>query len=524
MKRSGYLLLLLHAHLPYVRHPEHERFSEERWLFEALTDCYLPLLSLFEGLSKRGVPHRFTLSLSPPLMAMLGDRLLQQRYRRHLSDLIDLVRREQVRHARNLGLRALADYYRGRLESTAERYEACDGDLLSSFGRLAAAGGIELITTAATHGYLPLLRGAASAVHAQLQVAADAYRETFGKPTPGIWLPECGYYPELDGELTLAGYHWFFLESHGITHARPRPPHGVQAPLACGPELAAFGRDPGCSRAVWSREQGYPGHPLYREYHRDLGNEPGDTDLGPLAGGPTGIKYHRITDRGGGEKALYDPQAAVAQALRHAGEFLDARSHAAGRSELRDRPPLFVAPFDAELFGHWWYEGPRWLEALAEQAASREGLQLISPSDYLARHPVLPRATPSQSSWGEGGYNRVWLNADNAWLIPHLHEAAGDMADLAARHAEGPVPMLQERALNQAARSLLLAQSSDWPFIMRTGTTVEYAVKRVTDHLSRFRYLTDAVRRDAVDERRLAALERMDAIFPKLDFRVYAGP
>jgi 1,4-alpha-glucan branching enzyme len=130
---------------------------------------------------------------------------------------------------------------------------------------------------------------------------------------------------------------------------------------------------------------------------------------------------------------------------------------------------------------------------------------------------VLPRATPSQSSWGEGGYNRVWLNADNAWLIPHLHEAAGDMADLAARHAEGPVPMLQERALNQAARSLLLAQSSDWPFIMRTGTTVEYAVKRVTDHLSRFRYLTDAVRRDAVDERRLAALERMDAIFPKLE-------
>jgi 1,4-alpha-glucan branching enzyme len=189
---------------------------------------------------------------------------------------------------------------------------------------------------------------------------------------------------------------------------------------------------------------------------------------------------------------------------------------------LRDRPALFVAPFDAELFGHWWYEGPHWLEAVIEQAAQQPDLELIGPDQYLERHPVLYRAAPSQSSWGEGGYSRMWVNAENAWLLPQLHGAAREMGDLADRHARSSPGDLQRRALEQAARSLLLAQASDWPFIMRTGTTVEYAVKRVTDHLSRFRYLAEALRQNDLDPRRLAALEQMDAIFPELDFRVFA--
>jgi 1,4-alpha-glucan branching enzyme len=243
MKGRGYLLLLLHAHLPYVRHPEQEYSLEERWLFEAITDCYLPLLDALERLCDRGVPYRITLSVSPPLLSMLGDELLRARYRRHLTDLIELTRREQARTAANHQLRALADYYRQRLEYTAERYrEHYGGDLLSAFRRLAERGRLTLITTAATHGYLPLLRTEPVAVKAQLRVAAQSFRTALGRPAQGIWLPECGYYPELDGELHGTGFRWFFLESHGITNARPRPPHGVRVPLVCGPGLAGGGR------------------------------------------------------------------------------------------------------------------------------------------------------------------------------------------------------------------------------------------------------------------------------------------
>jgi len=525
MKRRGYLLLLLHAHLPFVRHPEQECVLEERWLFEAISECYLPLLAVLERLLDEGLKFRLTLSLSPPLIAMLQDPLLQRRYLEHLGRQIDLTERELRRIRKEPESRALAQYYGDWLRATRRRYlDHYRCDPVAGFRRLADAGVLELITTAATHGFLPLLRQEPAGVREQLRVATDFFQRQLGRPAPGLWLPECGYYPGLEDELKTAGVGWFFVESHGLLHARPRPGRGVQEPIACGNGLAAFGRDPDCSREVWSAQEGYPGHPLYREFHRDIGFELEPEQLGELAPeagrAPTGIKYHRITDRRGGEKALYDPAAAAARARLDGRDFVQRRIAAVGRSRLRGRPPLFVAPYDAELFGHWWFEGPRWLEQVIRAAAAEDTLELISPSDYLERHPVLPRADPSPSTWGEGGYNRFWLNGENAWLYPQLHQAAREMRELAVSRPAAP-GSLERRALNQAARSLLLAQASDWPFIIRSGGSADYARRRIAEHLSRFRYLQRALTEGPIDPRRLDALEQLDSIFPELDYRVF---
>jgi 1,4-alpha-glucan branching enzyme len=521
--RRGYLLLLLHAHLPFVRHPEYDEYREERWLFEAITESYLPLLDALERLHADRVPYRITLSLSPPLLALLSDRLLQSRYLHHLEALIELSGRERLRTRGQAEPHALAHWYQAWLISTRARYvERYGCDLVRGFLELARAGGLELITSAATHGFLPLLRTETVAVDAQLRVARQAFRAVAGGFPAGLWLPECGYFEGLDRTLATEGFRFAFLESHGVSHARPRLRHGVEQPLASPAGLALFGRDPACSREVWSRDQGYPGHPLYREYHRDIGYELDDGELGTLpAGQPTGLKYHRVTDRRSGNKSWYDPAAAQAQARRHAGDFVRSRLQALGRSRLRDRPPLFTAPYDAELFGHWWFEGPHWVEQVAREAVADGRIELIAASDYLERHPLLPKAEPSPSSWGEGGYNRFWIGGSNAWLYPHLHAAARTLRELA--DCPGEPETLTRRALNQAARCLLLAQASDWTFIMRSGTAVDYAEGRVRDYLARFHYLIRAVRDGCIDQRRLAALEQMDNIFPGLDFRVFAS-
>jgi 1,4-alpha-glucan branching enzyme len=387
---------------------------------------------------------------------------------------------------------------------------------------------VEIMTTTATHGFLPLLKTHSTAVRAQIQVGADSFRRTFGRPADGVWIPECAYYPGLEERLDEAGFRWFIVDAHGILNASVRPRHGVYAPLACANGVAAFGRDPESSRQVWSSSEGYPGDFDYREFHRDIGHELDLEYLKPnLLDGKirvhTGIKYWRVT--GSEEKQPYDPEKAREKAWLHAGHFLDCRrKQIAQQAEKMDRPPLVLSPYDAELFGHWWWEGPQFLDFLIRKVASSGGdVQLVTPTDYLERHPLAQRATPSASTWGWQGYNDCWLSGCNEWIYPHLHHAARVMAELAERYKNEPAGSPRERVLNQAARSLLLAQSSDWPFIMKCGTNVDYANKRVRDQLARFHYLANAIQTDKIDGQKLGALESMDNIFPFLNFRQYCA-
>ncbi len=519
----GYLALVLHAHLPYVRHPEHPRFLEEAWLFEAITESYIPLLGVCERLAADGVAFRLALSLSPTLTTMLRDPLLQARYLDHGERLLALAEGEVRRTRDDPRLNALARFYRERLADTLGRFrDRYAGDLVAAFAGHARAGRLELFTCAATHGYLPLLRTQPQAVRAQLRVAADHHEALFGAPARGVWLPECGYYPGLESEVAGAGFRWFVVDAHGLLNASRRPRHGLSAPIACPNGVAAFARTPEVSRQVWSAGEGYPGDPDYREFHRDIGHELPAEHLAPfLAEGEgraaTGLKYHRVTGPGR-PKEPYDPERAGRRARDHGAHFvaLCAELNRARGLNL-DRPPLVTAPYDAELFGHWWYEGPQWLEAVVRRAAREPGeLELLTPGDYLARHPTLQVAQPAPSSWGEHGYNGVWLNPDTAWVYPHLHRAARRVIAAAGEHGDAPPGSMARRALAQAARSLLLAQASDWPFILHNATVVAYAERRLRDHLARCAHLLDALERSALEPRELAALEYLDAIFPDL--------
>lgn len=520
----GYLAIILHAHLPFVRHPEHRRSLEELWLFECITETYLPLLQRLEKWTADGIPFGLTMSLSPTLCAMLNDPVLRERYDAHLSDLIVLSQKEVMRTQFDKELHELAVLYCQRFEQTQRSYRAYDCDLVRAFGRIQEQGSLEIITCAATHAVLPLLHHAPS-VRAQILTACDDYCECFGRHPRGIWLPECAYSPELDAALQEANIKWFVLDTHGLLHSKPPPLYGTYAPVFTPNAIAAFGRDPESAKQVWSRQEGYPGDFRYRDFYRDVGFELDLSYVEPHLPAPpersfTGIKYWRVTGPTQ-EKALYDPKAALEAANNHASHFLQSRREQIRKvAELMHAPPAIISPYDCELFGHWWYEGPDFLDALVRQAATDSELELISPEVYLRRHPTQQVATPSASSWGEEGYWKMWLNENNEWIYRHIRAAQERMSDLARRFPDPD--SLQRRALNQAARELLLAQASDWPFIIRTNTSSDYAQGRIKDHLLRFLSLHDQLTMTSLHEDWLAEIEARDRIFPRVNYRYWA--
>lgn len=523
---QGYLAMVLHAHLPFVRHPEHERFLEEDWLYEAITETYLPLLDVMHGWERDGVPWRLTMSLTPPLVSMLQDELLRERYRHHLLRLSELVDKELIRTSSHGHFRYLAQHYRDQISSSLDIWDRYDGDLVRAFRELLQTGRLEILTCGATHGYLPLMQLHPQAVWAQLKVAADHYQSSFDRAPKGIWLPECGYYPGLESMLNDVGIRACVMDGHGLLNATPRPRFGAYAPLFCpGTGVAAFGRDTESSVQVWSSEMGYPGDVMYREFYRDIGYDL-DYDYVAKYVQPTGarkntgIKYYRITGKTK-QKELYDPYWAREKAAEHAANFMFNRErqleHLQGQL---GRPPIVVSPYDAELFGHWWYEGPWWLDFVMRKSCHDQDLFKVTHLiEYLTENPTQQVAQPAQSSWGDKGYHEFWLNETNEWIYPHLHMAAERMIGLARDivDADG----LTRRALNQAARELLLAQSSDWAFIMKTGTMVEYAVRRTESHLRRFSRLHEEIRSGRFDEAWLTKVEYVDNIFPEIDYSVY---
>jgi 1,4-alpha-glucan branching enzyme len=522
---QGYLCLVLHAHLPFIRHPEDENFLEEKWLYEAITETYIPLIHVFENLVEDNIQFRMTISLSPPLITMLTDPLLIDRYVRHLGKLIELSEKEE---GRTYGgpFHHTALMYKAMFRQAMSTFERYGRNLVAAFRKFQDLGRLEIMTCAATHGYLPLMMLQPEAVRAQVRAALDLHSRHFGRPPAGIWLPECAYAPGVDDILKENSIKYFFTDSHGVLYASHRPRFGIFAPIYCPSGVAAFGRDVESSKQVWSSKEGYPGDFDYREFYRDIGHEL-DYDyikpyIHPDVRIHTGMKYHRITGQVDlSRKEPYVPQWAEEKAAMHAGNFMFNRQiQARHLSDLMERPPIIVAPYDAELFGHWWFEGPRWLEYLLRKiACDQDTIETATASDYLRLYPCNQVARPCTSSWGNKGYHEVWLCGANDWIYRHLHMAAARMIELANRHPHAGGGL--RRALNQAARELMLAQSSDWAFIMSTGTMVEYAVRRTKAHLHNFLRLHGEIEGNRIDEGWLAHLEGLNNIFPDIDYRWY---
>ncbi|UFP95758.1 glycoside hydrolase family 57 protein [Gloeobacter morelensis] len=523
----GYLALVLHAHLPFVRHPESDYVLEEEWLYEAITETYIPLINMFEGLRADGIDFKLTMSMTPPLVSMLRDPYLQEKFELHLTQLEELTEKELERTKTHGHLNYLAHHYEEFFAAARSTWTRYDGDLVRAFKQFQDSGNLEIITCGATHGYLPLMQMYPQAVWAQLKTAFDHYCESFGREPKGIWLPECAYYTGLERMLADVGLRYFLTDAHGLLYAKPRPRYGAYAPIFTTTGVAAFGRDYESSQQVWSSEVGYPGDPSYREFYKDLGYEAEYEYIKPYiqpngTRKNVGIKYHKITSRQGdmGGKELYDPYWARERAAEHASNFMFNRGQQIEYLHgVMGRPPIVVSPYDAELFGHWWYEGPWFLNYLFRKSYyDQHTYQMTHLADYLRANPTQQVCHPAQSSWGAKGFHEFWLNDTNAWIYPHLHKATERMIDLARRE---PADELEWRVLNQAAREVLLAQSSDWAFIMRTGTMVPYAVRRTRSHLLRFNRLFEAIHQGKVDSEWLQKVETVDNIFPSMNYRTY---
>lgn len=303
MTTKGYVSFVLHAHLPFIHHPESENYLEEQWLFEAISETYLPLLTNFQKLEEENVDFRLTMSMTPPLLNMLDNKLLQQRYISYLQKHIELSEKEIIRTKENAQENELANYYYERYSNDLHLFQKVYGcNLIQAFKHFQDIGKLEIITCGATHGYFPILYVNKKTVKAQIAIGVQTYEKYFGKKPCGIWLPECGYVPEVDKYLKEYGIQYIITESHGILYADPAPIYGTFAPITSPGGIIAFGRDIESSRQVWSSINGYPGDFNYREFYRDIGYDAPYDYIKPYIASNgvrvhTGIKYYRITGK-----------------------------------------------------------------------------------------------------------------------------------------------------------------------------------------------------------------------------------
>jgi 1,4-alpha-glucan branching enzyme len=365
-----------------------------------------------------------------------------------------------------------------------------------------------------------------AAVKVQIQLAVEHYRKFFPRKPSGIWLPECGFTPEMDPLIKDAGLGYFFLESHGVLNGNPESRKNIYTSVKTPSGITVFPRDALSSSQVWSAHEGYPGDAAYRDFYRDIGFDLDLDYVKPyLPGGTrtfTGIKYFRITNSISDRKKPYNREKALTRAELHAENFLSSRERQVLSLNRRLKiNPLITTAFDAELFGHWWFEGPEWLNHLLRKGAGKGRVfRFITPSEFIAESPAEEILTPSLSSWGMRGYSATWIDPSNSWVYKHLHRAAKRMQEMSGRHLKATG--LVKKALNQAARELLLAQASDWSFMMQKEKASEFATRKFTEHITNFSTLYQEITSGGINREHLAFLEQKNNLFPDIDFRSYA--
>ncbi|MBI2845670.1 MAG: DUF1957 domain-containing protein [Chloroflexi bacterium] len=547
----GYFCLVLHSHIPYVRGAGAWPFGEET-LFQVMAGSYIPLLNAVYDLVEDGHSPLITIGLTPVLLEQLADRQLLRRFQKYLRDKKKAAEQNTKKFRKEnqqqfLGLAQFyAQWYAGTLDSLRNRFR---GDLIAGFRNLQDQGYIEIITSAATHGYLPLL-DRDSSIYAQLKVGIETYNHHFGRAPRGIWLPECGYRPPYlkDGRLkpgvadflSEIGLTYFFTDTHAL---RGGPLLGIAAGDVIGPyalvpkrilierplerptvsattfrpylvedtPVAVFSRNERTGLQVWSASEGYPGDFDYREFHRQAEE--------------SGLQYWRITSPTAdlGQKDIYHPEWAEARYKEHARHFAGVIAVELETYPAEEGPGIVVAAYDTELFGHWWFEGVSFLKELLRILASHPQVELSTASKYLQRYPPKEAISLPESSWGQGGGHDTWLNPQTQWMWPLIQRAEVWMEELVAIFPTAKGRM--RRTIEQAGRELLLLQASDWPFLMTTGQAKEFATARFQKHLSRFHYLASIAQKgkvDARDAQYLKEVEAEDNPFPEIDYRVFA--
>ncbi|MDP8959140.1 MAG: DUF1957 domain-containing protein [Actinomycetota bacterium] len=508
---DGRLVVVLHSHLPYVLGHGVWPYGEA-WLYEAAADTYLPLLGTCERLVEEGVRPAFTIEISPVLGEQLDDPRFSKGLPAHLEALVEAAAldAEAFTARGEHHMAELAESWRLHYTSLADLFDSYRGDLLGGLSRMAETGAIELAGSARTHGLLPLL-AAPERVRRQVSDGAAWFRRRFGYPTAGMWMPECAYRPwgpwraPIGGSgaedsrpgneqfMEEAGIAWTVVDTHLVTGGQPLGSYPVRGggpgedaspyrPYRIGQSsVAAFPRDPATTLQVWSGEWGYPGNPWYLEFHKKHSR--------------SGLRYWRVSDREAdlGDKAPYEParvDQVIAEQAHHfaglvGGLMADARREGISR-------PVVTAPYDTELFGHWWFEGVRWLGE-ARRELHRQGIAVSTASEALQEVGEVERRSLPEGSWGDGGDFRVWDNQETAWIWEEVHRAERLLEGCRTGLPADPTPDLEE-AFDQLERAVLLLESSDWPFLVTTRGAVDYAADRVRRHAWEVGQLAEAVK------------------------------
>ncbi len=542
----GAFALVLHSHMPYVL--SHDRLEEE-WLLEAVAESYLPLLQVFTQLSLRGRSPKVTIGLTPVLLEQLTERRFLTTFLAYLEQKAQAA--QDDRHF----FRARNESHLARLASLWEEFYRRSAaffihdlarDLVGAFRRLQEQGHVEMIASAATHAYLPLL-GLEDSVRAQVEIGTAVYQQHFHQPPRGFWLPECAYRPAgdwippvagidglrpgkrpaLDEMLAVAGLGYFLVDEQQLRQSppdygrhSPNQVYWVDGKSGATPQsVAVFARDFETTARVWQHDSGYPGDPAYLEFHKKQGDG--------------GLRYWRITDRRTGlaDKQPYMPEWAFAQTHTHATHFAQAlRDRLRRHWQQTGERGIVVAAFDTELFGHWWFEGPQWVSELIRQLTANDEVTLTTCGEYLQQHVPQHQVQLAESSWGDGGDHRVWWQAGTRDLWRDLYQAECDMRRLGESLHEQQLEPRLARLVQQAGRELLLLQSSDWPFMISTRGTPDHAQQRAALHYANFQQccaMIECYRAGTTiteeDWTQLAAMEQQDALFSKIDLSGFWG-
>ncbi len=511
----GYLLLHLHAHLPFIADPVNFSAGEtwrpngypQEWYPEAVRETYLPLLDLFETLNREGVDFKLSMDISPTLVAMMKSQRHAADVLEYLERLIQLARLEVERTTReepHFG--NAARMHLSHLNRSRELFLKYKGDIAEAFKHYQDLGYLELCTCVGSHAMLPLWKDHPESMRGQILAAAAYHESVFGRPSQGVWLPECAYTPGIENFLEEAGFRYIFSEGATVTRGDAPAEFGVNAPVYLkGSKIAVFPRDPETGTQVWSGEDGYPGDADYLEFH--------------IRGGP--FKYNRITDRRGGYKQPYNPDWADRKAASHAGHFVFCRNQRFEHlRKVMWKKPIVVAPYDAELFGHHWYEGPKFLYYLFKKLHhDQAATELATPSSYLAANATAQDIYASTSSWGANATFEKWMSGDVSWMYRHSHEAARALPIMVASSPKDDATV--QRLLAQAARQLMLAMSSDLPFVISNGHFVDRMKETFFTALREFWRLRDLLSKyragEAIDADYLRGLELEQCVFPNLD-------
>ena len=523
MNSQPVISFVLHGHAPFVRHPETLNPSQELWFFESLSETYIPLLQVFDRLDRDLVPFRMGISLSPTLCHMLGDDLLIQRYLEYTDRQIEFGEEELDRTAGESELHSLVNcFYERVVERKAFFTGRYENNILKGFDYYQKKGRLEILATAATHSFLPFYTSYPEAVQAQFEMAISAYRSNFGKHPQGFWLPELGWKAELDSWLRSYNFAYTIVDAHALAFARPFAEKGSFYPARTPQGVIVLGRDFYAAEdmANIARE------PLYRYNSRDQGFELPAERVRPFLGPQgsrtgTGYKYWAAGEDGSG-KALYKPDEALEKAKNQARAFLGAGLiRLKSASEMMDGSALSLCAFEADSFGRFWHEGPDFIETLFREGLKSGEVLFMTPAEYLCKQDAasFQTLTPEYSSWGVNGYAETWLDASNDWMYRHTMRALERMVEIAERFPGNTG--LKERALNQAAREMLLVLASDWPKMLYKQENTDYARNQIESSLRNFTTIYEALGSNYISTEWLTQIEKRNNIFPNINYRVF---